>query len=272
MKDGNGESEDLEQGNEFLEAVKRGDRSAVEDLLRREPGLARFAGEYDKTGLHWAAERDHVEVASLLLDAGADIEAKTSWGATALDWAATMGGVGVGDLLLVRGASGLTLVAAAGLGKLAEVRAIIGSGADLSTHRRRGAPLSPNEDWLADSAYMQGDVISDAMYAAARNGHTHVARYLLDQGASVDAKGVLGGTALQWAAINGHKETVSLLADRGASLTVRDARFNATPEEWAIEGGHTEIANALRARRSNSEGAAGGPGGDPAPSAPPTAF
>jgi hypothetical protein len=33
-----------------LEAVKRGDRPAVEDLLRIRPELVRFAGEYGKTG------------------------------------------------------------------------------------------------------------------------------------------------------------------------------------------------------------------------------
>ena len=61
--------------------------------------------EYGKTGLHWAAETDQIQAAQTLLDAGADIEAKTSWGATALDWAATMGSVGVGDLLVAGGAS-----------------------------------------------------------------------------------------------------------------------------------------------------------------------
>jgi hypothetical protein len=42
--------------NEFLDAVRRGDASAVTDLLRSEPELAQFAAEHRKTGLHWAAE------------------------------------------------------------------------------------------------------------------------------------------------------------------------------------------------------------------------
>ena len=54
-------------------------------------------------------------------------------------------------------------------------------------------------------------------------------------------------TALHWAAINGHRSTVDLLVARGARLTVRDARWNATPADWATEGGHTDIATALRA-------------------------
>jgi uncharacterized protein len=201
--------------------------------------------QHGKTGLHWAAETDQVEAAQTLLDAGADIEAKTSWGATALDWAATMGSVGVGDLLVARGASGFTLIVAAGLGKLEEVTSIVASGVDLNAHRRRGAPDSPNEDWPADSAHIMHDVLSDAMYAAARNGHTEIVEYLLDHGAAIDAKGVFGATALHWAAINGHRDVVELLVTRGASLDIRDARYNSTPAGWAREGGHIELAALL---------------------------
>jgi ankyrin repeat protein len=54
----------------------------------------------------------------MLLDAGADLEATTSWGATPFDWGATMGSARVADLLLARGAKGMNVVAAANLGKL----------------------------------------------------------------------------------------------------------------------------------------------------------
>lgn len=229
----------------FLDTVKAGDVSRVVGLLRARPELAQFAGEHGKTGLHWAAETDQAEIAGVLLDAGALIEAKASWGATPLDWAATMGSSRVGQLLLSRGASGFTLVVAAGLGMLEAVKAMLAAEAELSAHRRRGAPALPDDYWPADSAHLLGDVRSDAMYAAARNGHTRVAEYLLDQGAAIDAKGVFGGTALHWAAINGHRATVALLLSRGASLTIRDKRFVGTPQGWANEGGHAELAKTL---------------------------
>lgn len=224
-------------------------------MLRSQPRLARWAGEHAKTGLHWAAERDQVEVARLLLEAGADIEAKTSWGATPLDWAAVLGSVRVADLLLSRGARGFNFVTAAALGKLQPVQAMLESGADLSGQSCRAVAGSPDIEWPSDSAYMQGDVLSDAMYSAARNGHTQVVDCLLERGAKVDAKGFFGATALHWAAINGHRKTVDLLLARGASLTIRDARFNATPQGWAKEGGHPEIAAALQA-----DGTSGGVG------------
>lgn len=230
---------------DFLEAAKLGQTQIVADLLRSRPDLIAAADEYDKTGLHLAAETDQVETAQLMLDAGAEIEALTSWGATPLDWAAAMGSTKVGDLLLARGASGFTLIVAAGLGNLETVKSIIASGADLSAHRRRGAPQSPDDHWPADSAHIRGDVLSDALFAAARNGHTEVVEYLLDHGAQVDAKGVFGATGLHWAAINGHRKTVELLIARGASLTLRDERFDSTPQGWANEGGHTDLADLL---------------------------
>jgi uncharacterized protein len=239
----------MDDEQSFLEAVKRGQTRAVANLLRSQPELIRWKDEYEKSGLHLAAETDEVETAQLLIDAGADIEALTSWGATPLDWAAVMGSTRVADLLLARGAGGLTLIVGAGLGKIDTVKSIIASGADLSAHRRRGAPERPDDHWPADSAHIQGDVLSDALFAAARNGHTEVVEYLLDEGAQVDAKGVFGGTGLHWAAINGHRKTVELLIARGASLTIRDERFDSTPEGWANEGGHTDLAVVLRAGR-----------------------
>jgi len=238
----------MEQQPEFFDAVRRGDASAVARLLNRDPNLARVAGEYEKTGLHWAAETDQAEVARLLIDAGAEIEAKTTWGASPLDWAATLGSARVAEVLLSRGASGLTLVVAAGLGKVDQVRTAIESGTDLASQRRRGAPEVPDDHWPADSAHLLGDVISDAVYAAARNGHAEVVEYLLSKGAVIDAKGVFGATALHWAAFNGHQQTVDLLLARGARLDIRDVRFNATPAEWAKEGGHGEIADLLAPR------------------------
>jgi ankyrin repeat protein len=231
-------------GDEFLELAQRGDASAVESLLRTQPDLAHYAGDYGKTGLHWAAETDQVEVARILIDARADIEATTTWNATPLEWAATMGSSRVADLLLSRDAKRFTFVVAAALGKLEEVKTRVESGEDLSTEFHE--ELAVDDHWPADSARIQGDILSHALYSAARNGHTKVVDYLLGQGAEIDAKGVFGGTGLHWAAINGHRNTVDFLIQHGASRTIRDDRFDGTPEAWAKEGGHLQIAERLR--------------------------
>jgi len=72
-----------------------------------------------------------------------------------------------------------------------------------------------------------------------------VAAFLLERRADINAKGVFGGTGLHWAAMNGHKDTVEFLLAHGADLTIRDAKFNSTPEGWAVEGGHDEIRELL---------------------------
>jgi ankyrin repeat protein len=199
-----------------------------------------------KTQLHWAAERDDLETAESLLNAGADIEARASWGATPLDWAATMGSIKVADLLLARGAQGMDFLMAASLGKIDLVRKQLDSAAQNPPLRGRAIPAEPDDHWVVDSARMKGDVLSDAFYRACRNGHTEVASLLLERGADVNAKGVFGGTGLHWSAINGHRQTVEFLLLHGADLTLRDAKFDATPEGWAAEGGHDEIRELLR--------------------------
>ena len=68
----------------ILQAARDGDAPAVEHLLSGDPRLVRASDEYLKTPLHWAAEHDRRDVAEMLLDAGADLEATTSWDATAL--------------------------------------------------------------------------------------------------------------------------------------------------------------------------------------------
>jgi len=231
----------------IIQAVRDGDVSAVERLLSGDPDLVRATDAHRKTPLHWAAEHDHHAVAAMLLRAGADLEAATSWGATPLDWAATMGSTKVADLLLAHGAQGMNLVAAASLGKLDLVRTFLDSGAPLASLARRAVPAEPDDHWVAESACMKGDVISDAFYGACRNGHTAVAAFLLERGAYINARGVFGATALHWAAINGHKDTVAFLVARGPDLTVRDARFASTPEQWAAEGGHDDLRHLLRA-------------------------
>jgi uncharacterized protein len=135
----------------ILQAVKDGDMPLVERLLTADPRLVRARDEYLKTPLHLAAEHNRRDVAQVLLDSGADLEATTSWGATALDWAATMGSTKVAELLLARGAKEMNLVAAASLGKLDLVREFLDSGAPLAS-LANPAPAEPDDHWVADCA------------------------------------------------------------------------------------------------------------------------
>jgi ankyrin repeat protein len=70
---------------EIIQASRDGDVSAVRRLLSGDFHLVHATDNHLKTPLHWAAEYDRSGVAEILLEAGADLEATTSWGATPFD-------------------------------------------------------------------------------------------------------------------------------------------------------------------------------------------
>ncbi len=227
---------------DIIDAARRGDAAAVARLLSQDRALVDARGEHDKTPLHWAADNDQRELAELLIGAGADLELQTSWGATALEWAATMGSVEVGRLLLERGARGLNLYTAAALGLIDVVRSYLAQGRPGPEAGRRRRDDADPAEIPPDTALMVGDAVSDAFYIACRSGQLAVAQLLLEHGADIDAKGHFGATGLHWAALNGHADVVRWLLERGAALDGRDARFDSTPEGWALETGHGDIA------------------------------
>jgi ankyrin repeat protein len=200
----------------ILAAAKDGDADAVRKLLARDPSLVGAVDVHRKTPLHLAAEHDHAEVAELLLDAGAELEAWTAWGATPLEWAGVLGSRRAGDVLLAHGAR-LTLATAAGLGLMDALPRL----------------------------YREDGAVSPAFVLACRNGHTDAARFLLDRGADVDARGFLGATGLHWAAHNGHADAVRFLLAAGADPTLHDTRFDSDALGWAREGGHEPVVALL---------------------------
>lgn len=114
------------------------------------------------------------------------------------------------------------LAAAAGLGRLTELRELLG---------RR-----PSEDQLGR-----------ALLAAAIHGQDEALSALVRDG-SVDVNRCigLGTTALHTAAFEGHQSCVEQLLELGADSTLRDGRFNGTAADWARHGGHDRLADLLQ--------------------------
>ena len=94
-----------EATDRLIEAVKQGDTPAAVAALDEggnpnRPGACR---EEHAGALMWAAEKDNAELATLLLDRGADVnQGRTYDGATALMWATGAGHLDVARLLLDR--------------------------------------------------------------------------------------------------------------------------------------------------------------------------
>ena len=151
-----------------------------------------------------------VDVVRLLLDKGADVNAKCKDGRTPLLFASDHSvSVDVMHLLLNKGADvnakdkyGYTaLMNVAGHGLTEIVQLLLDKGADINVKNNVG--LTP-------------------LMEASHYGYVDTVRLLLDKGAEVNAKDNAGSTALMAAAGMGHADIVTLLLDKKANVNAKD--------------------------------------------------
>jgi outer membrane protein assembly factor BamB len=83
---------------------------------------------------------------------------------------------------------------------------------------------------------------SEALLDAARAGDLAAVRQLLDAGAGVNAANKYGVSALGFAAERGHSDIVRLLVARGADVNAVDSFYGSRPVDFALRGGHLDIA------------------------------
>jgi len=92
----------------ILRAAKSGDADAVKVLLKSDADLINARDKDDSTPLHCAVWKGHLDVVSVLLDAGADVNALNQndhWGNTPLHAAAHANHTAIAQLLIQRGAN-----------------------------------------------------------------------------------------------------------------------------------------------------------------------
>jgi ankyrin repeat protein len=77
---------------------------------------------------------------------------------------------------------------------------------------------------------------------AANAGDIAAVRRSLDAGASVNSTSKYGVSALGFAAERGYFDMVRLLVDRGADVNVIDSFYGSRPVDFALRGGHLDIA------------------------------
>src|SRR5258706_15839778 len=74
----------------LIDAIKNSDAKSARSLLARRVDVN--AAETDgSTALHWAAQRDNLEIVNLLIAAGANVKAATRYNITPLSLACTNG-------------------------------------------------------------------------------------------------------------------------------------------------------------------------------------
>ena len=217
-------------------AAAFGTREAVSALVEAGADVKAQSRASGLTALH-VAWRDE-SVIRLLLDRGADVNAKTLLGATPLLVASSANGTeAVVSLLLEKGADpnaaearGVTpLIAAAGVGNTAAAKLLLEHGANANAY-----------------ASGAGQKTATPLMGAAHNGDVELTRLLLARKPDVNATSlendgiVKNGpvafgtlTALHLATAAANPTVVQLLLDAGASVDPRDTR-GLTPLMWAI--------------------------------------
>jgi len=224
---------------EFFAACERNDIAALSDLLAKQPDLVRAASpDRHWTGLHAAAERGHTAAVRLLLEHGADANAREE------------------------GDNAYALHFAAGYGRTEAARALLDAAADVHGHGDLhetdvigwATALVPDEQIRADmvalllergahhhifSAIAVGDleliqqlvehnpaILDRRMsrfeqgqtclhFAIARKRHD-ILQLLIDLGADLEATDLAGRTALAVAMLRGDREAMQCLHAAGA--------------------------------------------------------
>jgi len=92
---------------QIIRAAKNGDANTVRDLIQIDPALVHARDSDGSTPLHCAAWKGHAPIVSLLIDAGADVNARNQndhWGDTPLHAAAHGNQRAVAEILIACGA------------------------------------------------------------------------------------------------------------------------------------------------------------------------
>ncbi|HEX5111122.1 MAG TPA: ankyrin repeat domain-containing protein [Vicinamibacterales bacterium] len=212
----------------LVDAVKSGDRTAALALIERKVDVN--AAEPDgTTALHWAVQRDDLELVDRLLRAGATVKARNEFGATPMSEAAIIGNAAMLERLLAAGADvesanadGQTaLMVVARSGRVDAARVLI----------RRGANVNAVERWRGQTALMW----------AAAQGQPAMVKELVARGADVNARSNVnnwdrqvtaepravyrpagGLTPLLYAAREGCVECAQILVEAGAGINKAD--------------------------------------------------
>ena len=213
---------------QFLEAVKKGDRDTVDQMLRADPALLTARDANGTSALLLSYYHGKAEIANALLTRQPDLDMREA--ATVGD-ATRIRELGAKDRGQVDafGEDGFHALGLAAFFKRPQaVRALLDLGADPHL-ASRPAGFTPLHSAVADDTG-----------AAAKE----IVRMLLDAGADPNARSATGGTPLHTAAFTGDVTMVRLLLAAGASPAVEDTKGR-TPLDLARERNQTEAAAVL---------------------------
>jgi ankyrin repeat protein len=206
----------------LIEAVRRGDAVAVEELLAASPSAA---GERDAQGTSAARHAAYARRADLLDLLRPHLGPLDVWEAAALGDDGRLLELLDADPQLAAAEAGdgfAPLALAAFFGHRACVAALLARGADVGQRAANPQQVQP-------------------LHAAVVAADVDIVRALLDAGADVNARQQAGVTPLMGAAAGGSLELVRLLLDAGADRSLTDDAGR-TAADWAVDRRQPEAA------------------------------
>ncbi len=226
------------KSHRFITAIEEGDHDTVEKLLQKKLPIDIRIGPYQKTALLLAAGKGYTPIVQLLVQHGADINAKDNYGKTALIIALHAQHTEIARYLLAHDANShakdilnnTALMHAAYRGYTHIVQRLIAKGQDINA-----------QNILNDTALMQ----------AARGGHQAVIECLFDNGIkNIDAINIYNVTALMCAVGNRHIEVTQYLINQGADINLQNEHGEAALF-WAVYNTDIPLMKLLLANKAN---------------------
>jgi ankyrin repeat protein len=215
--------------DDYYKAIRTNDLAQLKSLVSA--GDVNVRDRHGATPLMYAASVGSVAAVKVLLAAGADAKVKNSFDATALMWGITNLEkvrllVDAGADVNARSKQGMTplLIAASNAGSIEIVRLLLAKGADVNSKRDSGAPTAaavtpdPSDPLAKRRRHSGGEGGYTPLVAAASANDLEMVRLFVEKGVDVNAESRRGDTALHFAAGAGNLAMVKLLLTKGANV------------------------------------------------------
>jgi ankyrin repeat protein len=210
----------------LTEAIRAGDKAAVDTVLSGEPGLLDFKAPNGSSAMLLAAYYGHPEVAEVFKRHGAKPDVFEASALGDLEAVRTLVGRDRGLVNAFAADGFYPLGLAAFFGHRAIVEFLLKNGADVNLSARNAQKVT-------------------ALHGAVARRDVEIVKMLLEAGADPNARQERGFAPLHDAAANGSVALVELLLKHGA-LADSKADDGKTPADMAGERGHKEVVEMLR--------------------------
>ncbi len=215
-------------------AVANKHKPIVEYLLSKGANISEKNGEYGSSALHKACASGALDIAKVLVNAGADVNLKSDEGYTPLSNAVSNNKQITVKYLISNGANigekngklGVSVLHKACMnGNLEIAKILVDAGADVNFKSDEG--FTP-------------------LYVAVQKNHISIVEYLLTKGVSIDEKnGKKLSTALSKACSDGLLNIVKMLVNAGANIHIKNA-LGKTPIMIASLYNHLPVVEYLK--------------------------